>query len=172
MRPVNKTEFWKERLDAAKKKGQLHESVFVTSPDQWKHIEEGHKKMVKQMVKGKVLDAGCGYGRMAEWIESDPKLSEVVTRYVGVDLSPDLIAEAKNQYPHLQYPKYEFKVGQLESLPYEDKEFDWAVCISIRGMVIRELGTDAWEKMKVELKRVARNVLILEYGEVNTSMLL
>lgn len=144
---VNSTQFWKHRIDTAQKE---HYSVYVTTEEAWKKIGEIHKNIIKQECGGKILDAGCGYGRMSEWVHD----------YTGVDFSPDFIEIAR-----LKYPDKKFMVADLEALPFKDKEFDWAVCISIKHMIEGNLGKEAWQKMETELKRVAQKVLILEYTE-------
>lgn len=151
MKPVNKEEFWKERLEQAKKNGDVRYSVFIAHQTQWDSINAKHLEIIKAEIKDtdNVLDAGCGYGRLSEYIKN----------YTGVDLSPDLIDEAKRLYPDKK-----FMVAKLESLPFKDKEFDVAVCVSIKAMIVANLGYGAWMEMLKELKRVAKKVLILEYG--------
>jgi ubiquinone/menaquinone biosynthesis C-methylase UbiE len=146
-KPVNKLEFWKERIEYADKVKE-HFSVYITHENHWKHINDTHEKILKEHATGKVLDAGCGYGR---W-------SELFTDYVGVDFSPDFINKAKSKYP-----SKEFIVGNLKELPFKDKEFDTAFCVSIKKMIQDNLGNKEWDLMEKELKRVAKKVLILEY---------
>jgi len=151
-RPINDLDFWKQRIEDAKK-GYTHYSVYVANPQLWKYIENHHRKIIRQYIKmsESVLDAGCGYGRAVEFLP---------TRYTGVDFSPDFIAQAKENYPDKTFIQ-----SRLEDLPFNDKDFDWAVCISIKYMIIGNLGVEAWEPMEKELKRVAKKVLILEYED-------
>lgn len=148
--PVNTTGFWKERLETAQ---ELFHSVFKTSRGDWEYILKCHLEILAKLkVSGKILDAGCGYGRLSIYFPD----------YLGIDLSPDLIAKARELYPEKT-----FAVGDLTATGLEDKQFDWAICISIKGMIERELGPSYWKKMEDELKRVAHKVLILEYGSPN-----
>jgi malonyl-CoA O-methyltransferase len=147
MKPIHKLEFWKERIDKAAKE---HYSVYVTNESHWERINAVHKELLEKLVTGKVLDAGCGYGR---W-------SELFSDYTGVDFSPDFIALAQKKYPQKN-----FLVANLKALPFADKEFDWAFCVSIKKMVCDNLGEAEWEQMQTELKRVAQQVLILEYED-------
>lgn len=146
-KPIFDLGFWKERIEGAKK-GREHYSVYVTHDADWDKINKVHKEIIGKEVKGRVLDAGCGYGRTSEWLEN----------YVGVDFSPDFIEIAKKKYPHK-----EFVVSDLRKLPFKDGEFDWAVCISIKEMVQSNMGNDEWVAMEKELLRVSKHVLILEY---------
>lgn len=147
---VGDTEFWKVRLKEAWRIGELHKSVYNTIKEDWEFICKVHKTICDRIIIGKVLDVGCGYGRLSEWFRDD---------YSGIDFSEDFIKKAKELYP-----RKEFIQGDIKDMPYVDKEFDWAVCISIKEMVERELGLDVWQEMKKEIMRVAKKVLVLEYS--------
>lgn len=150
MLPVNKEEFWKERLSVAKKQNKLHYSVYLARQELWDNILKEHLEIFNKEIKkdDKVLDAGCGYGRMAKYFDD----------YVGVDLSPDLLVEAE-----MANPTKKFLLGDLAKLPFEDKHFDIAFCVSIKQMVVGNLGSEVWESIEKELKRVSKKLLILEY---------
>lgn len=150
MKPVTTEEFWKQRIIDSKNYGDIHHSVYISPNSLWKQIEEIHKKILLPYVDKKVLDAGCGYGRASQWF----------TNYTGVDLSPDLLEKARGFYPNKNFIQ-----GRLEKLPFKDKEFDMAFCISIKAMIIGNLGEAVWQPMEEELKRVAKEVIILEYEE-------
>lgn len=146
-KPVDKKEFWKERIEKAKHSRE-HNSVYITSDGDWNYLNNVHKEILSRFNHLKVLDAGCGYGR---W-------SELFKDYVGVDFSEDFIDLAKSKYPDKT-----FLVADLKSLPFADNEFDMAFCVSIKEMIKGNLGGEVWEQMEKELKRVARMVLLLEY---------
>lgn len=154
--PVDKPEFWKERIARAQKDGQYHYSVYLVDPQKWEKIVAAHKKILERETPGyRVLDAGCGFGRASEWFDDD--------KYRGVDLSPDFIAEAKRRYPHK-----DFSNCNLTHLPFPAHSFDIAFCISIRAMVIGNLGEEAWQNIENELRRVADKILVLEYESPET----
>lgn len=144
-RPVNKTSFWKERLDSSER---IQDSVYVTVDGDWNRINRAHEEVLKPYVNKKVLDAGCGYGRWSEFFSD----------YVGVDFSPDFISKAKELYPDKK-----FMQESLDKLPFEDKEFDMAFCVSVKGMIVANLGEEVWQSMEKELKRVAKHLIFLEY---------
>lgn len=146
-KPVNKIEFWKERIQNALKE---HYTVYVAHEQLWKRINEIHEKILSDIIPkdSKVLDAGCGYGRWSTKFEN----------YSGVDFSPDFLLMAKKKYPNK-----EFTQAKLEELPFKDKEFDWAFCVSIKKMIVDNQGEEKWLEMEKELRRVAKKVLILEY---------
>lgn len=152
-KPIDKLDFWKQRIDTAQKE---HYSVYVTGEEDWKRINTAHKEIIEQEIDKDciVLDAGCGYGRWSEYFSQE--------KYTGVDFSPDFIDKAK-----VKYPNYNFVVSNLKSLPFEDKQFDWSFCVSIKKMIEDNLGEEEWEQIKEELKRVSNKVLILEYEDPN-----
>jgi ubiquinone/menaquinone biosynthesis C-methylase UbiE len=144
---VDKIEFWKDRIEKA---GRKHYSVYITSEGDWQKINQAHEKILKDECKGKVLDAGCGYGR---W-------SVLFDDYVGTDFSPDFIAIAQKENPTKTFIQ-----ADLKALPFKDGEFDVAFCVSIKHMIEGNLGKDAWLEMEKELLRVAKKLVILEYTD-------
>lgn len=60
----------------------------------------------------RVLDAGCGTGRMSAYLTERGCLVE------GVDLSPGMVAMARRDHPALR-----FDVGSLTELPHADGQF-------------------------------------------------
>ena len=146
--PTSSPDFWKQRINEAK--GHNNEYIFYqVGSDKWSEINNIHREIISnEEVKGKVLDAGCGTGRLSEWFDD----------YVGVDFSPDLLEIAKEDYPDKKFIK-----ADLKKLPFGKDEFDWAVCCSIQDMVLRDSGLEEWKLMREELLRVAKRVLILDY---------
>jgi ubiquinone/menaquinone biosynthesis C-methylase UbiE len=74
-------------------------------------------------LKGKtVLDVGCGNGNTALAIAKEVSPNGKV---VGIDLSPEGIAEAKRKAVELGLEKItEFRVADAEHLPFKDNSFD------------------------------------------------
>lgn len=68
--------------------------------------------------KAKVLDAGCGPGRDAEYMHEDG------VDVTGIDISEGMVEEAKKRVP-----KITFKVMDMRSLTFKDATFDgiWAM---------------------------------------------
>lgn len=156
-KPVDKLSFWAQRLKEAREQGKdIRYAVFQTNPRNWIDIDDAHSKIIQEVIslRDTVLDAGCGFGRATQFF--------LPGQYLGIDQSPELIEEAKQFYPN-----YSFFEGNLNQLTFEDNSFDWALCISIKIMIINNLGYDAWGKIQKELLRVTRKgILCLEYGDV------
>lgn len=64
---------------------------------------------VERAKAGLIIDAGCGPGHIAQFLAARGATVE------GIDLSPEMIAEATAAYPELA-----FRVGDLFALPYAD----------------------------------------------------
>lgn len=146
---IDELNFWKDRIDTAQKE---HYSVYVCGEQMWKDINTIHNEIFDKEIKptDKVLDAGCGYGRWSEKFDN----------YTGIDFSPDFIAKAQSKYPQKTFIQ-----ADLKDLPFKDKEFDVAFCVSIKKMICDNLGENEWNKMEIELKRIAYKVLVMEYED-------
>lgn len=149
---VGQISFWKKRLQEAKKANHLQYSVYLANDTLWNRILRAHMVVMEKLIKpgDSVLDAGCGYGR----------LSVLFDNYIGIDFSPDFIEEAKKLFPTKT-----FEVQDLQALPYKNKQFDWGIVVSVKHMIIGNMGIKTWAPMEKELKRTCKKVLILEYGD-------
>lgn len=84
-------------------------------------------------LKGKrVLDVGCGNGNTALAIAKEVGPNGKV---VGIDLSPEGIAEAKRKAVELGLEKVtEFRVADAEQLPFKDHSFDIVISECVVGL--------------------------------------
>jgi SAM-dependent methyltransferase len=126
--------FWQERIK--QNHGNLMESV--QNGVDWEETERGHKKIMNILL-GRVLDLGCGYGRAILL------LPETVTDYVGIDVCPEFIKEARKSFPDKK-----FILGDVRKENFKDKEFDWCLMIGIHNDEARSVA-----------RRVARKTLLL-----------
>ncbi len=78
---------------------------------------EAFVELVKEGELGTVADVGCGPGRAAAFLAA--RGLEVV----GVDVSPEMLASARNAHPAIR-----FEGGSLDSLPFGDQTLAGAVC--------------------------------------------
>jgi len=70
---------------------------------------------IRELAPGRVLEVGCGWGELAEWIERDTG-AEVV----AVDLSPRMVELARER-------GVDARVADVQELPFADGEFDVVV---------------------------------------------
>lgn len=75
------------------------------------------REIVEPLPAGVALDAACGTGRHAR------VLAELGHRVIGVDSSPDMLAQAR-----ARVSPGEFLLGDLHRLPVADAEVDLVVC--------------------------------------------
>lgn len=162
-KPIQEQSFWDKRIQEAINANQLRLSVFRTSEDKWRDINIDHKRILERNLSSGdvVLDAGCAYGRLSEFMPQD-------VDYIGVDQCQQFIQMAKDLYP-----SGNFHTGDLCDLGFSDNQFDWAVCVSVMDMVIENSGMEKWREIQAELLRVSRNgILSLEYTASGTLVLI
>ncbi|MBI5152872.1 MAG: class I SAM-dependent methyltransferase [Parcubacteria group bacterium] len=93
----------------AKERAKTH-----SNPNVWRNEFEEFRKFLS---RGSILDVGCGNGRDA------PLFIESEYRYVGVDLSPEMIMCAREFAPSATFCE-----GDMYALPFPQDSFDgfWA----------------------------------------------
>lgn len=141
---VGDEKYWNDRLDNAP---ELSFSVYAATENFLKELEEKHLPILQPFTDKKVLDAGCGYGRMSKYFKN----------YTGVDFATGFIEKAKELYPDKTFIK-----ANLKDLPFKDKEFELAFCVMVKGNITNNLGEEEWLKVEKELNRVALQVITLE----------
>lgn len=95
---------------------------------------------------GTILDAGCGEG----FVLSHLKKQGIIAKATGIDVSEDAVAAARKNVSGIT-----FTSCSIYKLPFKDNEFDTVLC----NEVLEHLESP--EKALAELKRVARNRIIL-----------
>lgn len=147
---MSKAEFVRVMFnDISHKYDLLNDVLSVGTHRLWK------KKFVKEATKHNpksALDCACGTGDIAFMMESE------VPHVVGLDFSENMI-EFATERAKKQNSSVRFTVGDIQKLPFKDKEFDVAtISFGIRNVENLELGLR-------ELSRVAKSVYILEFGQ-------
>ncbi len=131
-------EYWKGRIDET----QLFKSVYNCTKDIWDDLCEKHEKIIRKLIKGSIIDIGCSWGKMTEWLSYD-------IIYTGIDITQEFINMAREKYPGEIFYKMDARQTTFRS-----RQFDWAILISI---------TD--EDIVKEAKRIAKKVLMLTYSK-------
>jgi len=98
--------------------------------------------------KGKVLEIGCGVGRLMK------------DGYYGIDISHEMIDIAKKRKPNCH-----FKVNDGRTIPYSDNFFDFVYCV----LVFQHIPLDAVLGYVEEVRRVLKTggMFIFQYIEGN-----
>lgn len=154
--PILDPIYWKKRLKSVPD-DSLHHAIFKCPTSVWEAIEVKHTKILNELVRPthSILDIGCGYGRLLRMMRDS-----WAGGYLGIDLSPDFIEMAR-----IDHPKRVFVVADLtkDMAQFSRYEFDWAVMISIRPMIKRNLGDIVWAGIERDVRKIARRLLYLEY---------
>lgn len=156
--------YWAQRLANAR---EPHHAIFKCSVEQWRRIETKHREILARLIgdNDSILDAGCGWGRLLDLLPDSWRGD-----YLGIDLSPDFIQRAVAAY-NIKSPSdcdscVDFLVGDLRT--FRVPHFcHWAVLISVRPMVRRNLGEAAWAEMEANVRRHASKLLFLEYDDAD-----
>jgi SAM-dependent methyltransferase len=155
-KPIFDPDFWHRRLLWAAATGRgTFTAIYDTEQETWNRIQENTKSELVKLLKpgDRLLDAGCGYGAATEC------LPDGVT-YVGVDCSWDMVDVAR-----MRYPDREFLTADMRGLPFASSAFRWALCRSLRKMVVDNVGRPTWDTIQAELLRVADSLILLEYED-------
>ncbi|MGD0166011.1 MAG: methyltransferase domain-containing protein [Gaiellaceae bacterium] len=91
----------------------------------WQRLREPQAKAVAMLdlnPNDRLLDVGCGTGAAVR------HAAQLVTRAVGVDLSPKMIEQARELAEG--FANVEFRIGDSEHLPFLDGEFSAVLCTS------------------------------------------
>lgn len=160
MEPIFDQAYWHSRLRTAPV-GSFHHAIYRCTNDEWSRIEARHKAILAGLIgeKDVILDAGCGWGRLLSllpphWRHRDED------NYLGVDLSSDFIDMAR-----CQYPRRRFVIADLRDLRdvLKGLNFDLAVLVSVRPMIIRNAGQQVWDGIEAQLRECCTRLLYLEY---------
>jgi len=113
----------------------------------------------------KILDIGCGYGRLTIPLAKEGHNIE------GVDLSPNLIEEAKLRAKK-ENLDVAFKIGDMRSLPYKDDSFDVVICMwsTFSYMLTVEDQVKALEQMARVLTKGGIAIIDLPSTEKNQTL--
>jgi len=78
-----------------------------------------------------VLDVGCGFADFKSWYEA----SSGAIDYTGIDLSPDLLAEAQKRQP-----EGKLYAGDIFDMNFKPRSFDWVI---LSGALNEQLHDDS-----------------------------
>ena len=91
-----------------------------------------------------ILDAGCGEGRNLKWFYAN------YYNVYGIDIDEKRLDNARKLYPK---SAHNFKVGELDKLPYKENYFDHLICCAVLHFAKSE---KQFKAMFTELVRVLK----------------
>jgi len=93
-----------------------------------------------------VLDVGCGFADLKAWFGCEHKTVD----YTGIDISPDLIAVAKEKQPNTS-----LYVGELKDARFHALSFDWVLLSGALNEPYNDKGKYT-KKIIKEMYRISR----------------
>jgi SAM-dependent methyltransferase len=165
---VTSPEFWRQRL--LHHRGDIRRALWSEPDTIWDQMEEDHRINLQQVVRPhwSILDCGCGAGRLLELMPDGWH-----GNYLGVDISPELIALARKTHPQRRFLCADLS-GLRRFLQMADEgligrlcKFDLAVCVMLRHMLATHVGKSYWQQVSAEIQSVSRRMLVLEPREVS-----
>jgi len=133
-------------LDSVRDFYNSHATSFTTTRNKFWRDGEYIAQFLPQ--QGKILDVGCGNGRLTTFLSSS-------AFYTGVDNAENIIEIAQKQYGNEHRT---FVVGSMMSLPFTDNSFDCVVaCASLHHIP----GYRAQLQSLIEMRRVLQTNGIL-----------
>jgi SAM-dependent methyltransferase len=105
----------------------------------------------------RVLDVGCGPGILTV------ALAPLVDEVVALDLTPEMIAQAKRRSEGLGLKNIRFEVGRAEELPFADGYFD----VVVTRLMLHHLLSPA--RAVEEMARVTKKGGLLVVADIVTS---
>ncbi|MBN1872199.1 MAG: methyltransferase domain-containing protein [Candidatus Omnitrophica bacterium] len=103
---------WSKKYD----RSILQHLVFRNSHDMFiRHINSEKRPL-------KILDVGCGTGEFAMKLKGGRQDIQMF----GIDISPEMIGIARKKSK--SQSGFDFRVGDVENLPYENNTFDYITC--------------------------------------------
>ncbi|MBI2110495.1 class I SAM-dependent methyltransferase [Candidatus Woesearchaeota archaeon] len=122
------------------------EKLLKNMPNSYRRwFKEERKYLLKHITKNaKVLEVGCGDGR------SIKDILDVTTNIVGIDHDEKAVADVKNNFK--DYKTIRILKAKAENLPFENKEFDFVICMTTFANF-----ADSKQKVLSEMKRVLKD---------------
>ena len=142
--------FWKKRVSEAIARDRLHEAVFFASEGQFLEHTVGKRDFLIRTIRKTetVLEIGCGYGRFHDLYP------EYRGRYLGIDISPDLIEQAR-----IRHPDQTFMVADMQT--FDASKYDWVVAMGVRNMVRNFISEKAWENIEEKYRKVCTKGMLI-----------
>ncbi len=130
--PDKVRDFFEVRARKAERLGPLRAVIYQDRhPDLAERRDEAEKAKLHPLLelstKNRLLDVGCGTGRWAEAV------CDHVARYHGIDISPGLVAHARNRFAsahHLRFSEASAANFSLSELG-EEEPFDRILCSGV-----------------------------------------
>jgi ubiquinone/menaquinone biosynthesis C-methylase UbiE len=122
-------EYWNDR---ARKYDEPKELVF--NDVFYDEFNENVRMILSHYSDRKVLDVGCGFGRLSDMFEN----------YIGIDFSEEMIKKAKTRYPGKTFAVLDWK-----NIPDKHDVIFEVMCLSSFGVTAREFYETVKDKAPI-----------------------
>ncbi|HSP06061.1 MAG TPA: class I SAM-dependent methyltransferase [Acidobacteriota bacterium] len=104
---------------ARKEQAEFISKVYAETPLAIQKLFRQESELLQKALAGTrcVLEVGCGFGRVLEWVPEG-------VQYSGIDISRNYLAEAKSRNP-----RGDWICGDATSLPFRSGSFDAVFCV-------------------------------------------
>lgn len=135
------------------------QKCYDIAPPRVKQFLEAEINFVLSKIKpsDKVLDLGCGYGRVMK------KLSEKAKTVTGIDISNDNIDSAKKIFDKIK--NCEFYTMDAGNLTFPDEIFDLTICIQ-NGISAFKLDPSELITESIRVTKKGGNILFSTYSDM------
>lgn len=118
----------------------MNQDEYIWSPSEWINwltedvparqlqLSRQHeiiRQTISNLTATRILDAGCGFGRLIGLLLSQFPNAEIT----GCDASPIMVQACNDAFPNEK--RFATKVGDLSQLPFESYTFDFIICIGV-----------------------------------------
>jgi 2-polyprenyl-3-methyl-5-hydroxy-6-metoxy-1,4-benzoquinol methylase len=110
---------------------------------------------IGQMNNSQVLDVGCGFGDLVNFLKIKNKR---IKSYTGIDINPDFIEIAKKKHP-----KNKFKIQDIEEKSFRT-QFDWIFAI---GLTNQSGSYQHIEKLMKAMLKNSRKGIVMDFLSTN-----
>ncbi len=158
MKKFNKTRKYRQessRQDTSWQKVSTWYNDLVGNKGQYFHeriIIPKILRMLSLQKEDSLLDLGCGQGILERYIPRD-------TKYLGIDLSKDLIQHAKNQKRN---PEHKFEVADITKIQ-EFSKSKFSACTIILALQNVEFYSNVFKNVASHIKNEGKFIIVLNH---------
>jgi len=128
-----------QSVEQAKSMGYSEKEITSLPPEAVMGLGCGNPTALAELTAGEiVLDLGCGAG--VDVFLAAQKVGDT-GQVIGVDMTPEMVAKARENAEKGHYTNVEFRLGEIENLPLEDNSVDVIISNCVINLSPDKLAT-------------------------------